>query len=284
MDGTLPKLVASAALGVYVEQAILVPNRTANLARAYAERVGGGLLSFCPPPGVHLKSVFIKNCVGDVNLHHSAKPGQMGVRGTTVYGNPYRLPFRDGAFAALFSYGTLERLDRPDLAILEWQRVARRVFVVVPQIWMPEAWFNTWHISPDLRQAWPLWTRQNRVIWLPPPRRRGYDAGTCPTPSPQTLSQNPTRRPMGHPTRQDIDPEPPGPASNASAADPSLPPVVRLLQQVTQAQPEEPDYTPTEESSDSQSSDSAPYIPPGSPSSTSVSSMMIVSGPDPESD
>jgi hypothetical protein len=290
VDITIPKMVASVALGAYLNQAILVPNRTANLARAYADRRGGGLLSFCPPPGVHLKSVFIRNGVGDVNLHHSASRGPIVPRGTTVYGNPYRLPFRDRSFAAVFSYGTLERLERPELAILEWQRVAERVFVVVPQIWMPESWFNPWYISPDLRRAWPLWTNQSRTVWLPPARRRAYDATTCRTPQrprppsmPNPSAQGPMGRPITPPSMPTDAPAPPGPDSNSSAAQSVLSlPIVNLL---PPSNPElEEDYT-SEEASSASPSDQ-PYLPPivGFPSSTSVSSMMIVSGPDQEND
>jgi hypothetical protein len=284
VDVTIPKMIASVALGAYLNQAIFVPNRTASLARAYATRRGGPLLSFAPPPGVHLKSAFIKSCVGDVNLHHSAPRGPMGVPGRTVFANPYQLPFQSGSFAALFSYGTLERLQRPDTAILEWQRVAERVFVVVPQFWMPECWFNDWYISGDLRRAWPLWTNQSRVIWLPPARRRAYDAGTCRT-QPQTPM---TRSPSPSPPPQTVQ-APPGPASNESSVQDQLSslPIVRLIEAST-PQTSEEDFTPEEESSASpqQHPTDQPYLPDlvGSPSSTSVSSMMIMSGPDSEDD
>jgi len=79
--------------------------------------------------------------------------------------------------------------------------------------------------------------------------------------------------------------DPPGPDSNSSVVASVLSlPIVNLLPPSSSPSEENEDYTSEGESSVSPSDQ--PYLPPtvGSPSSMSVSSMMIVSGPDHESD
>jgi hypothetical protein len=287
----LAKAALGAAAAAYANHALVKPTQIAKIARSFATRVGKPMLSIIPPAGTTLKSVFMSPlAIGDMNLHPKARqrasgPGQIG------FCVPHQLPVASRAFASVFSCDTLEHLDRPDLALLEWHRVADRVFLVVPPWWTPEAWLSKWYIDPELRKAWPVWARQSRTIWLPTEQPRAYAAGTCQTP-PRTQSPLPST-PMGRqsvqsPTVQSpsAPQEAPGPASNASAqASVMSLPIVNLLPPTTPTATEESeDYTMTEESS-SESPTDQPYMPPaGSPSSTSVSSMMIVSGPDHESD
>ncbi len=285
---------AKAALGAvaaaYANETLVKPTRIAKLARAFANQRGKPMLTFVPPPGQTLKSFVVPSlAIGDVNLHPSAR-GQANGLGQIGRGNAHRLPVADRTFACVFSYDVLEHLDRPDLALLEWHRIADRVFVVVPPWWSPDAWLNRWQIDPELRRALPVWVAQNRTIILPTSRGREYAARTCPTP--QQRSTNPaTRAPMDQ-ARQSTEPvvrAAPGPVSNESAPGPSLP-IVNLLSS-TASQPWE---TPQSEGnlieepeSFSANQNEPPYIPPDvgtSPSSASVSSMMIISGADFESD
>jgi hypothetical protein len=283
------KAALGAAAAAYANHTLVKPTQIARVARVYANRARKPMLTFVPPPGLTLKSVFRSPlAIGDVNLHHEAKgaasgPGQIG-RGT-----PYRVPVQPRTFGCIFSCDTLEHLDRPDLALLEWHRVADRVFIIVPPWWTPEAWLSKWYIDSEIRRAWPVWASQSRTIWLPGEPRRAYAAGTCPTPQrlQAPMMRSPTSRPSPttrqSPPRSDL--RPLGPASNESAPGPASLPIVRLLQSTSPTTEE--DYTPLEEETSSSASPSdQPYMPPvvGSPSSTSVSSMMIVSGPDPEND
>jgi hypothetical protein len=299
------KVALGAAVAAYANQTLAKPTQVARLARLYANRVGKPMLSFISPPGATLKSVIRPPlALGDINLHPQA-PGRANGPGQIGRGSPYHIPVRPRTFGSIFSVDTLEHLDRPDLALIEWHRVADRVFVVVPPWWTPEAWLAKWHIDQAIRRAWPVWIRQNRMIWLPSGQSRAYDAGTCPTPQPRTAPQT-HRAPMERPrpptsstpqSQQLPGSAAPGPTSNESAASPPPPSassttqqVTNLLQQSVSPSPEsEADLLDLEDlldSSDSQSSSDQPYLPPegASPSSTSVSSMMIMSGPDPESD
>lgn len=284
---------AKAALGAitaaYANHVLLKPAQVAALARSYADRARKPMLTFVAPPGTTLKSFVRRSlAVGDVNLHpaglsRSAGPGQIG------RGSPYQIPVRPRSFACVFSCDTLEHLDRPDLALLEWHRVADKVFLVVPPWWTPEAWLSQWYIDSDIRRAWPVWAKQNRVVWLPDRQVRAYDAGTCPTPFRPAPSR--PQRPAAVPA---------GPASNASAAPVPVPPAEPSPTSSTSSQvqsqslpvvnllpspdSDSEDYRTEEELPTSPSEE--PYLPPvvGSPSSSSVSSMMIMSGSDPESD
>lgn len=286
----LAKAAFGAAAAAYANHTLVKPTQIAKVARAFSNRVGKPMLTLVPPAGATLKSIFMSPlAIGDVNLHPKAKqrangPGQIG------FGVPHQIPVAPRTFACVFSYDTLEHLDRPDLALLEWHRVADRVFLVVPPWWTPEAWLSKWYIDPELRRAWPVWASQSRTIWLPSELPRAYDATTCRTPQrprppsmPNPSAQGPMGRPITPPSMPTDAPAPPGPDSNSSAAQSVLSlPIVNLL---PPSNPElEEDYT-SEEASSASPSDQ-PYLPPivGSPSSTSVSSMMIVSGPDQEND
>lgn len=285
------KAALGAAAAAYANHTVVKPTQIAKVARAYANRVRKPLLTVVPPPGSTLKSIFMSPlAVGDMNLHPQARQRANGL-GQIGHCVPHQIPVAPRTFGAVFSCDTLEHLERPDLALLEWHRIADRVFVVVPPWWTPEAWLSKWYIDSELRRAWPVWARQSRTIWLPSEQPRAYAAGTCPTPAQRSTSPM-TRAPMGRasspsPPSLEHESAPPGPVSNGSASRSVMSlPVVSLMP--PSASPpvieDSEDYTTEGESSESPSD--MPYIPPavGSPSSTSVSSMMIVSGPDHESD
>lgn len=286
---------AKAALGAvaaaYANHALVRPGKVATLARTYANRVGKPMLTFVPPPGATLKSIFMNPlALGDVNLHPDATgrdngPGQIG-RGT-----PYRIPVAPRSFACIFSFDTLEHLDRPDLALMEWHRVADKVFIVAPPWWTPEAWLNKWYIDPELRRAWPVWASQSRTVWLPGPTRRAYDAGTCRTPQTPMVQGRPARPEPQQITSTTSPPvtestSTPGIVSNESAPQAESLPIVNLILQSTTPPTEEEDLRTEEDLLSSGPQQDLPFMPApaGSPSSTSVSSMMIMSGPDSESD
>ncbi len=230
--------LAQAALGaaaVYAAQdTFLKPARVARLARGYADRTGKPLLTFVRPMGSTLKSMFTESlAMGDVNLHPSARPGSP-TRGRVVQGNPWRLPVRNRAFGAVFSHDVLEHLDRPDLALAEWHRIADKVFVVVPAWWSPEAWFAKWYIDGGLRRAYPLWIRTNRTVLLPSGQSRAYAATTCPTPSPRPTRGAPPQKTTNTKTRSTRSPEAPVATSNVAPPAP-MPP---MLPQAASEMPE----------------------------------------------
>jgi hypothetical protein len=275
------KAALGAAAAAYANHTLVKPARIARVARVYADRTRKPMLTFVPPPGLTLKSVFRSPlAIGDVNLHPQAVGRATGL-GQVGRGFPYQIPVPPRTFACVFSCDTLEHLDRPDLALLEWHRVADRVFVIVPPWWTPEAWLSKWYIDSEIRRAWPVWASQSRTIWLPGEPRRAYAAGTCPTPTrpPAQAMRPPTRSNPPTPNPQS-DPHPSGPVQNEALRLP----IVNLLPSTTSQPETEEDYTPEEEKSSSASPSDQPYLPPvvGSPSSTSVSSMMIVSSQDPE--
>lgn len=282
------KAALGAAAAAYANHAIVKPAKIARLARSYANRVQKPMLTFVPPPGATVKSIFRERLsIGDLNLHPESKHA-LGGPGAIGRGSPYSIPVRPRTFACIFSCDTLEHLDRPDLALLEWHRVADRVFVIVPPWWTPEAWLAKWYIDPAVRRAWPLWVRQSRTIWLPSHHSRVYDARTCPTPPSLAPARRPTTpspapmmtRPSPSPQAAMSPPEVTGPASPSS--DVTSLPIVNLLPAATETVTEA-DLQPMEESSDGPSN--IPWMPDAdSPSSTSVSSMMIVSGPEAEND
>lgn len=241
------------------------------------------MLAFAPPVGLTLQSIFAGGlAIGDVNLHPSAKE-PFTRRDQVGYGNPYHLPVPDKTFASLFAVDTLEHLERPDRALYEWHRVAEQVFLVVPSWWSPDAWMSKWYIDPESNRAWPLWVGQNRAISLPRRVPREYDAGTCPTPTQQTPRIVQTSTPA-QVTAESLPPPPEtnteAPQGESSQTGPELDltslPRLRLA---SSTELEELDLRETESDSDSQE----PYLPPfdmDSSSSMSVSSMMIVSGPE----
>jgi hypothetical protein len=267
--------IAQAALGAvataYVNQTIVKPSRVAHSARLYANQVRKPMITFVPTPGATVKSLLTRSlALGEVNLHPKAR-GASG-RGRIGYGSPYRVNVPDRTFGSLFSYDTLEHLERPDLALLEWYRIADRVYVIAPPWWAPETWLNQWHISADLRRAWPVWAAQSRTFMLPTTGPGVYVARTCRTPRTMTAtSPRPTPSP---PLVRD------GVSSNRSAPEPSPTPV--QLPEITEEgnlMEDSPSVSPQEDSN-------LPYMPPieDSPSSMFASSMMIVSGSDHESD
>lgn len=147
---TLVKAALGYIASAYVNDAVLRPRQLGAAARAYCDRARKPLLLI---QGAGLAATFL------------GAPVRAEVTSSRAY--PLGCPNR--VFGAILAVGTLERLQRPDLALREWRRAADKVFVVVPSWWAPHAWFdpeNRWWIDADLRRARPLWTADRRVYLL----------------------------------------------------------------------------------------------------------------------
>jgi len=187
------------ALGIVatavVKEAIVRPRQIGSVARAYCDRVRKPLLLISGPS-------ILRSVVGP----------PVKAEATTSRAAPITVPNR--TFGAVLAVGVLERQNRPDLVVQEWQRVADKVFVVVPPWWSPTTWLNPsneWLIDPSLKHAAPLWNSRQRVYLLRM-SDKWYGAGTwnqknsTTTPprittrlSQRLTSQNPTAIPMATP-------------------------------------------------------------------------------------
>jgi len=156
----------------YVKDVIVRPKQVARLARDYCTRVHKPLLNV----GAGTRQTSLRAAIfgptlwGDVNLDPGAPRIAPGPR-VVAFGNPYDLRrWPDRHFGAIIASHVLEHLERPDVALAEWRRVADRVFVVVPPWWAPHAWLNPshrWFIDASLKTAYPVWTDRQRVYLLP---------------------------------------------------------------------------------------------------------------------
>lgn len=173
MFGVFLKTLLGAAATTYLKDLIVRPKQVAQFARSYADRVGKPLLNIgAGVPAQSLSALVVgPRLWGDVNLDKAAPRSTPHGPKTVSYGDAYDLrEWPDGHFGAVVSHGVLETLERPDLALLEWRRVADKVFVVVPPMWMPHVWLDPsrrWYIDPSLKTAWPVWTDKSQVYLLP---------------------------------------------------------------------------------------------------------------------
>jgi hypothetical protein len=156
----------------YVKDTIVRPKQVAKLARDYCNRVGKPLLNVnAGTARTSLRAtLFGPTLWGDVNLDPAGPRILPGPR-VVSFGDPYDLRrWPDRYFGAVIAAHVLERLDRPDVALTEWRRVADKVFVVVPPWWAPHAWLHPehkWFIDASLKAAYPVWTDRQRVFLLP---------------------------------------------------------------------------------------------------------------------
>jgi len=159
----------------YHRDVIVRPEAMAKLARAYCERVGKPLLNVgAGMPSSSLRAlVFGPQLYGDVNIDLAAPRDVAHGRDRVSYGDARQLLWPDKSFGAVFASHVLEHLDRPDLAIEEWKRVADRVFIVSPSWWAPHTYAHPghkWFLTNAGTAAYPLWTSQLRILPLPPLR------------------------------------------------------------------------------------------------------------------
>jgi len=101
---------------------VIVKNNLALEARKHADYLGKPLLNVgCG-----------NTAYGDVNLDINPKNVPHFIQGDAT-----DIPYPDKYFGALFASHILEHLEDPDQALREWNRVADKVFVLVPPIYNP---------------------------------------------------------------------------------------------------------------------------------------------------
>lgn len=156
----------------YHRDVVARPDAMARLARAYCDRVGKPLLNVgAGTPASSLRTLLLgPQLVGDVNIDIAAPTDVPHGKDRVSYGDARNLQWADKSFGAVFASHVLEHLDRPDLALEEWKRVADRVFLVSPSWWAPHTYVHPghkWFLSNDGTQAYPLWTAQQQILPLP---------------------------------------------------------------------------------------------------------------------
>lgn len=177
----------------YYRDVIDRPAKVAAQAREYCNAVGKPLLNV----GAGTSRSSVRAAVlgptlwGDVNIDLAAPDGPPGPNRVT-YGDGTRVPYPDKYFGAVIASHVLEHIDRPDLAVAEWRRVADKMFVIVPVWWAPHTWLHPghrWFI--DGEHAWPIW-QHRRHLYLLPLSDRGYGSGPWkPSRMPARQSQPP---------------------------------------------------------------------------------------------
>lgn len=221
----------------YYRDVIDRPAKVAAQAREYCNAVGKPLLNV----GAGTAKSSVRAAVlgptlwGDVNIDLAAPQGPPGPNRVT-YGDGTRIPYPDKYFGAVIASHVLEHIDRPDLAVAEWRRVADKMFVIVPVWWAPHTWLHPghrWFI--DGEHAWPIW-QHRRHLYLLPLSDKGYGSGPWkpsrmparrnqPTPSRSTSPTRRTSRPnQGTSRQQTTRRQPSGKSGNDSTrVYPSLP-------------------------------------------------------------
>lgn len=180
----------------YYRDVIERPAKVALRARQYCESIGKPLLNIGAGTGSSsLRAALIGPTLwGDVNLDIAAPRNVPHGPSTVSYGEATQIPYPDKHFGAVIASHVLEHIDRPDLALAEWARVAHKSFVIVPTWWAPHTWLHPghrWFI--DGEHAWPLW-QHRRQMYLLPVSDKGYAPPQCkPSMSPQTAIQHPSR-------------------------------------------------------------------------------------------
>jgi len=182
------------AAAAYARDVVQRPQQVARLARGVADRNGKPLANLgAGVKGKSLRaSIMGERLWGDVNLDAEAP---LVAHGPDVvsFCNYYAIQWPDKHFGALFACDVLETLEYPELALREWNRVADRVFVVVPSRWRPDKWSSRWMIDPSMKRAWPLWAKRDHVVVLPVSDSRSYSPARCLTP--QAIPSPPLRIP-----------------------------------------------------------------------------------------
>ena len=159
----------------YHRDVVARPNAMARLARVYCDRVGKPLLNVgAGTPASSLRTLLMgPQLVGDVNVDIAAPGDVPHGKDRVSYADAMNLPWEDKSFGAVFASHVLEHLERPDLALAEWKRVADRVFLVSPSWWALHTYVHPghkWFLSDDGKQAYPLWTSRLQILPLPPLR------------------------------------------------------------------------------------------------------------------
>jgi ubiquinone/menaquinone biosynthesis C-methylase UbiE len=162
-------MVPIVALGIaytavaYWLDVVVRPAAVAAEARRYARGVGKRVLNVgAGTPGSSLRVVLLgPTRFGDVNCDLAAGQAQPCGPEHVCYCDGARLPYADKTFGALVASHVLEHMQDPVGAINEWERVADRVYVVVPKWWAPHTWLHPghrWYFPEDGAPARPLWS------------------------------------------------------------------------------------------------------------------------------
>lgn len=177
---SIVKLGLGYVAGAWFYDVMVRPASAAKAARRYCRRVGKPLLNVgSGTEGSSFRAFFFgPTRYGDVNLdlaapadNPCAQLGALPVGPPACHGNALALDFPDKAFGAVLASHVLEHLDEPEVALEEWNRVADRVYVVVPRWWGLHTWVQTehrWYIDSNMR-AYPLWKNKGpaRDLMLP---------------------------------------------------------------------------------------------------------------------
>lgn len=185
----------------YIKDVVVRPRQVASLARSYCDRVGKPLLNI----GAGTASTSLRTALlgptlwGDVNVDNAAPRDVPHGPKRVSFADAYQLPWADHLFGAVIASHVLEHLARPDLALIEWRRVADKVFVVVPPWWAPHTWLHPghrWYIDPSLKTAYPVWTDRRNIYLLPLSDKGRYRGASW---SPRTIKPTtPTKNPNLH--------------------------------------------------------------------------------------
>lgn len=202
------------AASAYVKDVLVRPEQMARAARVYCQQAGKPLLNVgAGTPSSSLRSFVIGPTLwGDVNIDIAAPRIPHGP-GRVSYGDACDLrEWPDGHFGAVIASHVLEHLDRPDLALAEWKRVADKVFVVAPSWWAPHTWLHfghRWFIDPSLSKAYPIWTDRNKVYLLrvSDSEYRSPRCQTTRSPSPPPSPPRPSTQEMASKPRRDENPD-----------------------------------------------------------------------------
>lgn len=233
---SIVKAALGFAVATYVNDVVVQPRQVGALARRYCDHVGKPLLL-----------IRGESAAGAI----LGAPVKVEAEQRRAY--PIRVP--DKTFGAVLAVDTLERLKNPQAAVREWNRVADKVFAVVPSAWSLYAWLdpsNRWVIRGD--RALPLWTRSRRVRLL-----NLSDRNPC------TTTSSPQFPPMPRQTLESESAYPPfqpSPAYPATELEPEV-------------ETEEAEFYEEVTPGETLGLGRAP-----STSSTSPSALMVISGPD----
>ena len=144
------------AMGAYVADVVIRPERVARVAREFAQRVGKPVLNVgAGTRGSSLRVAMLgATSWGDVNCDLAASVDAACASDTVCYCDAVKLPYPDKAFGAVIASHVLEHMENPQAALAEWDRVADRVYVIVPKWWAPHTWLHPghrWFIDGDGR-------------------------------------------------------------------------------------------------------------------------------------
>ena len=149
------------AVAAYVADVLVRPARVADEAQRFARSVGKPVLNVgAGTPGSSLRVAILGPTKwGDVNCDIAADESAACGKDEVCWCDAAKLPYPDKTFGAVIASHVLEHMADPEAAMAEWERVADRVYVVVPKWWTPHAWLHP-------RHCWMFWDDGSKVpLW-----------------------------------------------------------------------------------------------------------------------